>query len=265
MSLNKSRSNIILIFDDVLNTYNSKIHGKKALSKYKRWFPVIASPQLAGLVADLIGDGNLQDAPKWRLDYCSKSEKELTRFENEIYNLFRVKGKIRKNTTSYYGSFNYGVNCKPLARLLKLVGVPTGAKVLRDFLIPNWIVNDKENFRRFIIRLFTCESSRFSGKYPWISIEMWKSTKNLENGLKFMNQIRHYLCLYFNVKTCGPFIYNSKCIRKDKIKTKPIKFTIMASSQLNFCREIKLEDKKKQDEFEKIIKRRLEILANRVR
>ncbi len=34
---------ILLNFEDVLNTYKSKKHGIKALSKYVRWFPIMAS------------------------------------------------------------------------------------------------------------------------------------------------------------------------------------------------------------------------------
>lgn len=56
------KNKVLLNFEDVLNTYRSKEHGKKALSKYPNWFPLIASSRLAGVVADLMGDGHLQDS-----------------------------------------------------------------------------------------------------------------------------------------------------------------------------------------------------------
>ena len=221
---------ILLNFEDVLNTYKSKPHGIKALSLYSHWFPIKSSSQLAGIVADLMADGHLQDEPKLRLDYCSNSREELLRFEKEILTLFKIKGKIRKCTTNKYGTMNYGVNCMPLTRALKLLGVPTGAKVFKDFLIPDWILEDKENFRRFVVRLFTCESSRQVAKHPQIAIEMWKSLDNLEEGKKFMNQLKQYLNLHFNIKTSNLCIYKVKCKRKDGIITQPIRFTILANS-----------------------------------
>lgn len=250
---------ILLTFEDVLDTYKSRYHGIKALSLYSHWFPIQSSPTLAGIVADLMADGHLQDIPKLRLDYCSNSVEELERFEREVYDVFKIKGKIRNCTTNKYGTMNYGLNCKPLARVLKLLGVPTGAKVFKDFLIPDWILEDKENFRKFTVRLFTCESSRHVAKYPWIGIEMWKSLNNLETGKKFMNQLKQHLNLYFNIKTSNLCTYKTKCKRKDGVITKPLRFTILADSQLQFYKEIKLEDKKKQEELGKIADIRLGI------
>ena len=47
------------------------------------------------------------------------------RFAREIYNLFKVKEKVMNCKTNHYGTMNYGVNCKPLVRVLKLIGVPS--------------------------------------------------------------------------------------------------------------------------------------------
>ena len=128
-------NSLLLQFEDVLGTYNSKKHGMKALSKYHYWFPLRASPALAGIVADLMGDGHVQGGIKLRLDYTSKSKTELRRFGNELHTLFNIKGKIRDCKTNKYGTMNYGVNCKPLIRVLKLIGVPSGQKVLTKFSI----------------------------------------------------------------------------------------------------------------------------------
>ena len=148
----------ILEIKDVLNTYKSQYHGIKAIEKYQSWFPLKPSPKLAGVIGDLMGDGHLQGGPKWRVDYTSKYEKELKRFDKEVFILFGVKGKIRKCTTNNYNTKNLGINNKPLARTLKLIGTPAGAKVFIKFNIPYWILKDKENFRRFISRLFSCEA-----------------------------------------------------------------------------------------------------------
>ena len=72
------------------------------LNKYDYLFPIKGSTKLAGIVADLIGDGHLQVHPKWRIDYTSKRLSELERFNTEIFLLFGYRGKIRKNTTNKY-------------------------------------------------------------------------------------------------------------------------------------------------------------------
>jgi len=82
------------------------------------------------------------------MDYTSKSKKELRRFSNQIYLLFKIKSKIRPNNGNKFGeTFNLGINNKLLGRILNQLGVPYGAKVLKEFLIPEWILEDKEYFR----------------------------------------------------------------------------------------------------------------------
>ena len=173
----------LLNFEDVLNTYKSKEAGVKALSKYSYWFPLRASPNLAGIVADLMGDGHLQDYPKLRLDYTSKSLNELDRFNFEMYKTFRIKGNSRKCFTNHYGTYNLGINCKPLVRTLKLIGVPTGSKVLIKFDIPKWILQDKSMFSRFANRLFSCEGS-VDIKNRYLEIQMYKSESLANDGVK---------------------------------------------------------------------------------
>ena len=135
---------IIVTYEDVISTYKIRKNGEKALSAYMHWFPIKSSIKLAGIIADLMGDGHLQDHPHWRLDYTSNSMEELERFNQEVYSLFGVQGKIRDCTTNQYGTMNLGINPKQLGRVLKLAGVPTGAKVLQEFSIPKWILGDLE-------------------------------------------------------------------------------------------------------------------------
>jgi hypothetical protein len=175
---------ILLTKNDVLNTYRSREHGEKALSKYTNWFPLIASSELAGIVADLMGDGHLQGKEKYRMDFTSNSITELERFNNMIYKLFKVKGKIRACTTNKYGTMNLGVNNKPLGRTLKLIGVPAGNKVLSCFQIPNWILKNKLFFSYFINRLICCEGNvdLFS---KCIELRMHKSLDKIDDGIEF--------------------------------------------------------------------------------
>ena len=189
--MSKMGNKPLVTFAKVLNTYKSKFHGREALKKYKQWFPIYPSSGLAGIVADLIFDGHLQLEPKLRLDYTSKSKNELRRFEAEIYNIFKLNGKIRACTSNKFSkTYNYGVNCKPLARVLILLGVPTGAKVLKPFRVPRWIIKNEHCFRIFVKRMFDCEGSIWNKKYSWIGIEMWKERRLIKNGIEFFNDIR---------------------------------------------------------------------------
>jgi len=51
---------IILIYNDFLKTYKTRGYRIKHLDKYKHLFPIQANSKLAGITADLMGDGHLQ-------------------------------------------------------------------------------------------------------------------------------------------------------------------------------------------------------------
>lgn len=251
--MNSKNKKVILNISDVLNIYKSKKHGINALSKYNNWFPIKASSRLAGIVADLMGDGHLQDDPKWRLDYTSKSVKELERFNKEIFDLFGIKGKIRDCKTNLYNTKNLGINNKVLARILKSIGVPTGAKVFTNFSIPNWILKDKNLFARFINRLLSCEGC-VDLKNKYIELKMYKSINSIKNGIDFFEDIKHYLDKYFGIKTTKPFLEGRTNIRKDGRRTKGIRLKIKnRESLIKFQKFIDFEDENKKKRLEKIL------------
>ena len=239
---------VILRYRDFLNTYKTRSHRIRHLRNYKSLFPIKSSKVIAGIVADLIGDGNLQGDPKWRIDYTSKSKKELRRFEKEIKFLFNVKCKIRKCTSNKFGkTYNISMNCSPITRILFLCGVPAGQKVLISFDIPNWIKKDKECFRRFAQRLFTCEGNIMheqNRKLPQIRLEMWKS-EDLKEKITFMEELTRYLKKHFDINSTltKPKKYN---LRKDGIITRPLKMYITNKSVIKFHKEIGFEGEKQK-------------------
>jgi len=239
---------------ELLKTYKSKEAGLKALERHKSIFPIKPSSNLAGIVGDLMGDGHLQGKPYLRLDYTSKSKKELKRFEKIFFDVFKVKGKIRKCTTNKYGTFNYGVNCKPIARALYLFGVPTGAKVLKKFLIPKWILSNKVFFASFVRRLFDCEGT-IDMKSKYIEIQMYKNTKIIEDGIDFFQEIKENLDKYFNIKSTNPFLDNARSHRKDGIKTRPVRLKIKKKDSLkNFAHYINFDTLYKKERLDFILK-----------
>jgi hypothetical protein len=232
---------ILLTHEELLNSYKSRESGLKATLKYSSWFPIIASSDLAGIFADLTGDGHLQDDPKLRLDYTSKSTEELERFGSCVYQIFKVKGKIRKCTTNTYGTMNYGINCKPLGRVLKLMGVPAGPKVFIPFQIPRWIIKDKNMFSRYINRLFSCEGCvDVSSKA--IELRMHKSENLLDEGIEFFKSIQSGLMHHFGIRSTKPFL-GGFTLRKDGIKTISMRLKVKnKESVIKFSEFIGIED-----------------------
>lgn len=200
-------------------------------NRVKNWLPLYPSPELAGLVADLMADGHLQGPPKWRFDYCSKSSEELHRFEKVLYSSFRMKGKVRDCTTNNYGTKNYGVNCRPLAKILFLVGVPHGNKVVKRYLIPRWVLEDKECFTYFVRRYFDCEGCVDLSRNE-LKIELYKSTEFVENALLFLNQMKHGLFQYFEINTMRPFLLSNKIKRKHGAVVQGARLKISRKSNL---------------------------------
>lgn len=248
---------ILVRENDILKFFKSKFHGRNSINNHSHWFPVRSSPKLAGIVADLMCDGHLQGEPKWRFDFTSKSKNELKRFGREIFILFGIKGKIRPCKTNKFGkTFNFGVNCKLLSRILHFIGAPTGCKVKKEFLIPEWILKDKECSRVFIRRVFTCEGSvTVERNSPFVGLEMWKAENLLDNGIKFFEQIKDNLNNFFGIKTTNVFLLGPPNLRKDGIKTRGIRLRIKRlDSLIKFWDEVKFQDPIKQNKLKQIIK-----------
>lgn len=245
---------IILRYKYFLKTYKTRGYRIRHLENYRKFFPINSSEGLAGIVGDLISDGHLQGNPKWRIDFTSKSKKELKRFEKEIYLLFEIKGKIRECTTNKLSkSYNLGINCSPVSRILFLCGVPSGQKVLSPFKIPYWIKRDKECFRRFAQRLFSCEGSIMyepHRKLPQIRFSMWKSD-GIKEDINFLEELATYLNKHFNIKSTLRETKRHN-IRKDGVVTREYKMFITGDSVIKFHKEINFEGEK-QEKLNKIM------------
>ncbi len=244
-----------------------KVHYKNIIDAYKtdRWkaefvkrygdlFPIRPNYQVAGIVADLMGDGHLQGSPKWRLDYTSKYIAELERFGNEFYVLFRIRGKYRPCTGNKFGkTYTYSINNKPFAKLFYLLGVPAGAKVLQQFLIPSWIIKDRKNFGRFVNRLFSCEAS-VDLKNRCIELQMYKAEEKLKNGLLFFRQIKQMLKEHFGIETTNPFLEKRRNKRKDGVITKAIRMKIKRRDAIiKYSSFIGFDDKQKKEKLKAIV------------
>lgn len=240
---------VILRYRDLLKTYKTRGYRIGHLEKYKYLFPLKASPVLAGIVGDLMGDGHLQGDPKWRMDFTSKSINELKRFEKEIKYLFDKTGKIRRCVTNKYATtYNLAINSSPVARILFLCGVPPGQKVLTSFKIPRWIQEDKRCFRRFCQRFFSCEGGimhESNRRYPQIRLDFWKSENLITNGQEFIEDMGNCMHRYFDI-TSKVIIQKKSNLRKDGVITRPIRIYLFNESVVKFCKEIGFEGNKQK-------------------
>ena len=192
----------ILHLSDLLLIYARP--NQAHINDFRYWFPIFPSKKLAELCGFLIGDGHIQGAPRWRIDFTSNNLETLDYVNSLFYDLFGVGGKVRLCKTNKYGTMNLGVNCKPLARTLFLCGVPKGAKVETNFLIPKWIVSNSQFFRSFIRSYFSCEAC--VDKTGKIMLEQWKTVKKLSGAKKFMTQIIVGLNKHFDIFCSGPYV-----------------------------------------------------------
>lgn len=236
----------ILSYTQFLKTYKTRGYRLKHLVNYKRLFPIKSSPRLAGIIADLISDGHLQADPKWRIDFTSKYAAELKRFEKEIKLLFNVGGKVRRCTSNKYKTYNLGINSSPIARILWLCGVPNGQKVLISFKIPKWITQDKECFRIFCKRMFSCEGdiNYKKRKIPQVRIEMWKKEDLIPKD-NFIKELARYMKKHFGIESTIR-LQNKENVRMDGTITKPIRLYIFGNSVIKFYKEIGFEGEKQE-------------------
>lgn len=122
---------------------------------------------------------------------------------------------------------------------------------MKDFKIPFWIKEDKECFRNFCKRVFSCEGGIMfeeRRRLPQIRLEMWK-VENLKNS--FLQELARYLNEHFNIKsTLRP--QKSFNQRKDGTITRPIRIYILGESVEIFFKEIGFEGYK-QERLEEIL------------
>ena len=94
-------------------------------------------------------------------------------------------------------------------------------------------------------RLFDCEG--WPDSEGAVSIEMWKSQNLLNEGIEFFQSIKSKLKEYFDVDTSKPFTYKTNKMRKDGIKTVPIRLKIRRKDSIaKFFKEVGFENSEKQ-------------------
>ena len=223
---------IIVSEKDFLNTYRSKSWGYKGLDicVENKWLPLKTTPFLASIVGRLMGDGNLS---KDRMvgDF---------RFYGDNLKLDKIKKELEKNfgiiPYAYYihpkgGGYILKYSNAVFSRILELVGVPRGNKVLIEFKVPLWIMyGNKEVKKSFLSSIFADEMGRITCRKgnSWKGLEfgMSKVDSKSEHLVYFLNQLR-ILLKSFNITSSEVVLRkNRSFIRKDGNITIPARFYV---------------------------------------
>lgn len=246
--------NIVVDSENYLSTFVNQKLGLHSIKKYKHWFPIYSSPKLAGIVADVTGDGHVGQGI---VQFISKDKENVIRFEKEVKNLFDVKSKIRKSPSNK-NTWECLIGGNAFSKILRLSGAPFGDKVKTGFCVPEWIFyGSKDVKKRYVQRLFDCEGSvilQEKAKRIIIKINMYKSSALASTNMNFLNQIKSILS-DFGIKTtnCSIAGYTK---RKDGITTIGYEFQFYGTrnnmeSVKNFKESIDFESRNKK---EKLIK-----------
>jgi len=193
---------------------------------------------LVRIVAFINFDGHLAKDLK-SFYYSSKNLRDVILFEKIIKRKFNVKCKIKENST---GSAKQTHLCwvfnSPLTKKLNELGAVKGDKIVFQYIIPKWIISNREFSKEFLKIAFFCEGSNKEekGRETRIRFSMHKSEELLKNGVKFINQLKTMLNK-FDINTTPIYISNART-RKDRIKTKLLAFRIKIKDNNKFINKI---------------------------
>jgi len=247
---------IIVKKEDYLSTFKNYKLGLHSFEKYDKWFPISSSPELAGIIGDITADGHLG---KGLVQFISKDKNNAIRFNNEVFRIFKISGKI-KVSPSNKKIWECLICRNAFCRILNLCGAPGGDKVLKVFYVPEWIIGgSKEIKKRYLQRLFDCEGSvvlQKNRQRVHVIFKMYKATSLVKNHLIFLNQLRCILS-GFKIKTTNPST-SGYTERKDGIITVGYEFRLYGTrknldSVLNFKKSISFESLVKKEKLEKYL------------
>lgn len=231
---------VILTKKRFIDDYIIKKESQKTIKRLGLQFPVYSNKTLAKIVAHLTCDGHLRKDKRGFL-FTSGNKKSLYKWVNIIKKEFKLTGTLLRAPNESGESYIFHVCSMPYARILYLIGTPLGAKVTKQFDVPNWIKENKECSRVYLNEAFSCEGSIWNEpNRTRIRFGMYKTREFIESGQIFMESLKKMLLEHFDIQTTNTWISkNSETKkRKDGQSTFGVVFDISASSLQRFIREV---------------------------
>lgn len=231
-----------------MKTYKRKGSGQRGIEKIKHFLPLRLDLNIAKLVSYLAFDGHL--SADYRQFLLASKDKELLddfTFAVRRYNLVPIK----KQAVSEWGScYVVRVFNSSFTRVLELAGAPRGKKTQVPFLVPRWILQDRESTREYLRIAFDCGGSVWKDRYSSrIRFKICKSKVHLANGIHYMEQLRKMLKM-FSVETTKVWIVNDENMYPEVVG---MCFGIKRKSLKAFKKEINFKVEKKRIRLEQYI------------
>lgn len=203
---NKSKLNSI--YENYLFPYDfeNRVEIIKLLTKNK--FEILRTDQELGNYKDistflamnvgfLMCDGHIRTNLK-QINYFFNQKDDVELFKKYFLSVFNEE----KLSLAHHSScFRVGICNKSLAILFNSLGVPTGNKVYKPFLVPEWIYYGPDNIKRiFLSTIYGNEGSKPQDNKFRIQFVLSKTKDSVPNLLKFLNQVRSMLN-HFGIST----------------------------------------------------------------
>ncbi len=152
---------------------------------------------LAMNVGFLMCDGHLRENLQ-QINYFFNQKEDVDLFKKYFLSVFNQE----KLSVAYHSScFRVGIYNKSLAMLFNSLGVPTGNKVYKPFLVPEWIYYGPDNIKRiFLSTIYGNEGSKPQDNKFRIQFVLSKTKEFVPNLLQFLNQVRAMLN-HFDIST----------------------------------------------------------------
>jgi intein/homing endonuclease len=245
---------------DIHANYKSEKYAAKAISFLKKrgLLPLKASSELSSIVGHLIGDGTLsKDLYVGDFKFFG-SKNKLERIKVKVTKLFSIQpAEFFQRKGGFVLRYN---NCI-ISRVLELVGVPRGNKVLKEFTIPTWIKSGNKKIKKaFLVAIFDDELStprkNKRGYVESLRLKFNKAEDILCSGVEFLEDISRLLSnfgvVYGTIK-----LNNDLYINKCGITTRSIYFNISVKREnlLKFRDNVGFETElKKIDRLNSLLK-----------
>ncbi|AJF60997.1 TPA: hypothetical protein HA239_04795 [Candidatus Woesearchaeota archaeon] len=190
----------IIDIEDLLSTYEYFIPKTKILQAEK-WLPLEDSSRLscefAYLLGKSFGDGHLDKRFTFKHSGEKENQEQLKYFLIETFDLSDSSVKLIENKYSKGSSTILQVNNSIFGRILYTLGAPIGNKTKQSFLVPTWIIENKENSRSFLRGILEDELSTIKIRNKTHSSSaMLKMTKRpglIASLREFLEEIGHML------------------------------------------------------------------------
>jgi hypothetical protein len=240
----------ILTKEKFIEDYKNPKYAQKAVNylEEKRLLPLHSNPMLASITGHLIGDGSLSKDPYVGEFRFFGTQDKLLKIKEKISQIFKIKPKkLFEKEHGFVLRYN---NCR-VARVLSLIGVPRGNKVMKEFDVPKWIKESNTKIiKAFLVALCDDELSsprrNKKGYVEPLRLKFNKSEEILERqGFIFLENVRN-LFIKFEIN-CNPIrMNNDKYITKEGKVTRSVYFNISAKRKnlLNFRKQIGFETEK---------------------